>query len=81
MVMVKPAGAYLDIIRNVRDAVNVPVVAYQVSGEFSLIKSAAERGWIDEKAAALETLTGIQRAGADLIITYFAPQMAEWLRS
>ena len=55
---------------------NVPVVAYQVSGEFSLIKAAAERGWIDEKAAALETLTGIKRAGADLIITYFAPQMA-----
>ena len=75
----KPAGAYLDIIRQVRDSVHVPVVAYQVSGEFSLIKAAAERGWIDEKAAALETLTGIKRAGADLIITYFAPQMAEWL--
>ena len=69
IVMVKPAGAYLDIIRQVRDAVNVPVVAYQVSGEFSLIKAAAERGWIDEKAAAFETLTAIQRAGADLIIT------------
>ncbi len=79
LVMVKPAGAYLDIIRQVRDAVKVPVVAYQVSGEFSLIKAAAERGWIDERAAALETLTGIQRAGADLIITYFAPKMAEWL--
>ena len=79
LVMVKPAGPYLDIIRQVRDAVQVPVVAYQVSGEFSLIKAAAERGWIDEKAAALETLTGIRRAGADLIITYFAPQMAQWL--
>ncbi len=79
LVMVKPAGAYLDIIRQVRAAVKVPVVAYQVSGEFSLIKAAAERGWIDERAAALETLTGIQRAGADLIITYFAPKMAEWL--
>ncbi len=55
------------------------MVAYQVSGEFSLIKAAAERGWIDERAAALETLTGIKRAGADLIITYFAPKMAEWL--
>jgi len=77
--MVKPAGAYLDIIRQVRDAVNLPVVAYQVSGEFSLIKAGAERGWIDERAAALETLTGIKRAGADLIITYFAPQMAQWL--
>jgi porphobilinogen synthase len=79
LVIVKPAGAYLDIIHKVREAVNVPVVAYQVSGEFSLIKAAAERGWIDERAAALETLTGIKRAGADLIITYFAPQMADWL--
>jgi len=79
LVMVKPAGPYLDIIRQVRDAVRVPVVAYQVSGEFSLIKAGAERGWIDERAAALETLTGIKRAGADLIITYFAPAMAKWL--
>jgi porphobilinogen synthase len=79
MVMVKPAGPYLDIIRRVRDAVNVPVVAYQVSGEFSLVKAAAERGWIDEKAAVFETLTGIHRAGADLVITYWAPQMARWL--
>ncbi len=81
MVMVKPAGPYLDVIRQVRDIVHVPVVAYQVSGEFSLIKAAAERGWVDEKAAAFETLTGIQRAGADLIITYFAPDMAKWLRN
>jgi len=81
MVMVKPAGAYLDIIRQVRDVAQVPVVAYQVSGEFSCIKAAAQRGWIDEKAAALETLTGIKRAGADLIITYFAPDMAKWLRT
>ena len=79
MVMVKPAGPYLDIIRQVRDAVNVPVVAYQVSGEYSLVKAAAERGWIDEKAAVFETLTGIHRAGADLVITYWAPQMARWL--
>jgi porphobilinogen synthase len=79
LVMVKPAGPYLDIIRKVRDSVNVPVVAYQVSGEFSLIKAAAERGWIDEKAAVFETLTGIHRAGADLIITYWAPDMARWL--
>jgi porphobilinogen synthase len=79
MVMVKPAGPYLDVIRQVRDAVKVPVVAYQVSGEFSLIKAASQRGWIDERAAVLETLTGIQRAGADLIITYFAPNMANWL--
>lgn len=79
LVMVKPAGPYLDIIRLVRDAVKVPVVAYQVSGEYSLIKAAAERGWIDEKAAVFETLTGIHRAGADLIITYWAPDMARWL--
>jgi porphobilinogen synthase len=79
LVMVKPAGPYLDIIRQVRDAVQVPVVAYQVSGEFSLIKAAAERGWIDEKAAVFETLTGIHRAGADLIITYWAPEIARWL--
>jgi porphobilinogen synthase len=81
MVMVKPAGAYLDVISKVRDIVQVPVVAYQVSGEFSLIKAAAQRGWIDERAAAFETLTGIRRAGADLIITYFAPDMAQWLRN
>jgi porphobilinogen synthase len=81
LVMVKPAGPYLDIIRQVRDAVRVPVVAYQVSGEFSLIKAAAERGWIEERAAVLETLTGIRRAGADLIISYFAPQVAQWLRT
>jgi porphobilinogen synthase len=81
MVMVKPAGAYLDVIRQVRENVHVPVVAYQVSGEFSMIKAAAERGWLDERATALETLTGIKRAGADLIITYFAPDMAKWLRN
>jgi porphobilinogen synthase len=79
MVMVKPAGPYLDVIRRVREAVNVPVVAYQVSGEYSLLKAAAERGWIDERAAALETLVGIKRAGADLILSYFAPQMSTWL--
>jgi porphobilinogen synthase len=80
MVMVKPAGPYLDVIRRVREAVHVPVVAYQVSGEYSLLKAAAERGWIDERAAALETLVGIKRAGADLILSYFAPQISAWLR-
>ncbi len=79
MVMVKPAGPYLDVIRRVRDRVDVPVVAYQVSGEYSLIKAASERGWIDERAAALETLTGIRRAGADLVISYFAPELCQWL--
>ncbi len=79
MVMVKPAGPYLDVIKRIRDEVNVPVVAYQVSGEFSLIKAAAQRGWIDERLAAFETLTGIKRAGADLILTYFAPDICKWL--
>ena len=79
MVMVKPAGPYLDVIRRVREAVNIPLVAYQVSGEYSLLKAAAERGWIEERAAALETLVGIKRAGADLILSYFAPQISTWL--
>jgi porphobilinogen synthase len=79
LVMVKPAGAYLDVIHRVREAVNVPVVAYQVSGEYSLIKAAAERGWIDERVAVLETLTAIHRAGADLVITYWAAEVARWL--
>jgi porphobilinogen synthase len=81
LVMVKPAGPYLDVIRQVRDSVRVPLVAYQVSGEFSLIKAAAERGWIEERAAVLETLTGIRRAGADLIISYFAPEVVRWLNA
>ena len=81
LVMVKPAGPYLDVIRQVRDTVRVPLVAYQVSGEFSLIKAAAERGWIEERAAVLETLTGIRRAGADLIISYFAPEAVRWLNA
>ncbi len=79
MIMVKPAGPYLDVIRRVRETVNIPVVAYQVSGEYSLLKAAAERGWVDERAAALESLIGIKRAGADLILSYFAPQLAGWL--
>jgi porphobilinogen synthase len=81
LVMVKPAGPYLDVIARVRAAVAVPVVAYQVSGEYSLIKAASERGWIDERAAVFESLTGISRAGADLIITYYAPDMCRWLRA
>jgi porphobilinogen synthase len=79
IVMVKPAGPYLDIIRVLRDETNLPVAAYQVSGEYLMIKSAAEAGWLDEKAAVLESLLGIRRAGADVILTYFAPQVAEWL--
>jgi len=79
IVMVKPAGPYLDIVRRVKDEFGVPVAAYQVSGEYSLIKAAAERGWIDEKRVAMESLIGIRRAGADLILTYFAPDAARWL--
>ena len=81
LVMVKPAGPYLDVIARVRDAVTVPVVAYHVSGEYSLIKAASERGWIDERAAVFESLTGIVRAGADLIITYYAPDVCRWLKT
>lgn len=80
MVMVKPALAYLDVIRAVREMVLCPVVAYNVSGEYSMIKAAAERGWIDEMQVVLESLTGIKRAGADLIITYHAKDVAAWLR-
>jgi len=72
IVMVKPAGAYLDIIREVKDNVDVPVAAYQVSGEYAMIKAAAEKGWLDHDKAVLESLTAIKRAGADLIATYFA---------
>lgn len=79
MVMVKPAGPYLDIIRAVRQTVNVPMVAYQVSGEYSMIEAAAARGWIDHDRAVLESLTAIKRAGADLIITYYAELLAKLL--
>jgi porphobilinogen synthase len=80
IVMVKPAMAYLDVIRQVRDHCDLPIAAYNVSGEFSMIKAAAQQGWIDEKRIAMEVLTGIRRAGADMIITYFAPNVAEWLK-
>ena len=80
IVMVKPALAYMDVIRQVRDHCNLPIAAYNVSGEYSMVKAAAQRGWIDEKRIALEILAGIKRAGADIIITYFAPDIAQWLR-
>ncbi len=80
IVMVKPALAYLDVIRQVRDHCDLPLAAYNVSGEFSMIKAAAQQGWIDEKRIVMEVLTGIRRAGADMIITYFAPDVAGWLR-
>ena len=79
IVMVKPAMAYLDIVRRVKDRFGVPVAAYNVSGEFAMVKAAAERGWIEEKRITLEILTGIKRAGADLILTYFAKDVARWL--
>ncbi len=78
VLMVKPAGPYLDVIARVR-TLDLPVAAYQVSGEYAMIRAAAERGWLDERAAALESLLAIRRAGADLIITYFAEDAARWL--
>lgn len=80
IVMVKPAMAYLDIIREIKDAVQVPVSAYHVSGEYAMIKAAAEKGWIDENKAIIESLTSIKRAGADLIATYFAKDAAKLLQ-
>jgi porphobilinogen synthase len=80
IVMVKPALAYLDVIRQVREHCNLPIAAYNVSGEYSMIKAAAQQGWIDERRIVLEVLTGIRRAGADMIITYFAAQVARWLQ-
>ncbi|MCY3634567.1 MAG: porphobilinogen synthase [bacterium] len=79
MVMVKPAGPYLDVVRRFADASVVPVAAYQVSGEYLMVKAAAASGWLDEQAIVAETLTGIRRAGADVILTYFATQAAEFL--
>ncbi|ACY99964.1 porphobilinogen synthase [Thermomonospora curvata] len=81
MVMVKPAGPYLDIVRRVRDAVTVPVAAYQVSGEYAMIEAAAERGWVDRERVIIESLIGIRRAGADLILTYWAAEVARRLTS
>ena len=78
MVMVKPAGAYLDIIAKVRENTTLPIAAYQVSGEYLMIKAAASAGWLDEKAIVLESLTAIKRSGADLILTYYAKQVALW---
>src|SRR3954454_10683257 len=79
MLIVKPALPYLDVIRRVRDAVDVPVVAYNVSGEYAMIKAAAAQGLLDERAAVLEALTSIRRAGADIVITYHAKDVATWL--
>jgi porphobilinogen synthase len=79
IVMVKPALPYLDVVRRVKETTNLPVAAYSVSGEYAMIKAAAQNGWLDERTVVLEALTGIKRAGADIIITYYAPDVARWL--
>jgi porphobilinogen synthase len=79
IIMIKPALAYLDIIRTIRDTIDLPVAAYNVSGEFAMIKAASRLGWIDEQKIVLEIITAIKRAGADLILTYFAKDLAKWL--
>jgi porphobilinogen synthase len=80
MVMVKPALSYLDVIRRVRDRFDVPIAAYNVSGEYAMVKAAAEKGWIDERRVATEILTSIRRAGADVILTYHAKEFAQWTK-
>jgi porphobilinogen synthase len=81
IVMVKPAVPYLDVIRRVKDTFGYPTAAYHVSGEYAMLKAAARNGWIDENRAMLETLTGIRRAGADIIITYYAREAARLVGS
>lgn len=80
MIMVKPAMAYLDVIKMVREATPLPIAAYQVSGEYAMLKAASANGWLDEKKVALEALTSIRRAGADIILTYYARQASRWLK-
>jgi len=80
IVMIKPGMPYLDIVSKVREHVELPVAVYQVSGEYAMIKAAAQKGWIDEKAVVLESLLAFKRAGADMILTYFAKDAAKWLR-
>ena len=79
MLMVKPGMPYLDIIRRLKDNTNLPVAAYHVSGEYAMIKAACEKGWLEEKDVVLETLTCFKRAGADIILTYYAKQAAQWM--
>jgi porphobilinogen synthase len=78
-IIAKPALPYLDIVRRTRESVDLPIAAYNVSGEYSMIKAASQNGWLDEEKAVLEALTGIKRAGADIIISYHAPDVAGWL--
>ena len=81
IVMVKPALAYLDVIRRVRERTDLPLAAYNVSGEYSMLKAAIQNGWLEEERVILETLTAIRRAGADILITYHAKEAAQWLRA
>jgi porphobilinogen synthase len=81
ILMVKPATMYLDVLSAMRQSTTLPIAAYHVSGEYLMLKAAASSGWIDEKSAVLETLTSIRRAGADMILTYYAPLVAEWLKA
>ena len=80
MLIVKPALPYLDIVRRIKDETGLPLAVYNVSGEYAMVKAAAERGWIDERRVALESLTSIRRAGADMVITYWARDVVKWLR-
>ena len=80
IIMVKPALAYLDIVRTVSEAFDLPLCTYSVSGEYAMMKAAAMNGWIDEKRVVMESMIAMKRAGAKMIITYYAPQIAEWLR-
>jgi porphobilinogen synthase len=79
VLMVKPALPYLDVIRAARERFDLPVAAYNVSGEYAMVKAAAERGWMDERTAALESLTAIKRAGADFVVSYWTKDLATWL--
>jgi porphobilinogen synthase len=81
MVMVKPGMPYLDVVRRVKDEFGVPTFAYQVSGEYAMLKAASQNGWLEEKAAVLESLLAFKRAGADGVFTYFAMDVAKWIRS
>ena len=80
MVMVKPAMGYLDVLREVADLADVPVSAYQISGEYAMVEAAAANGWIDRKAAIIESVLSIRRAGADTVLTYWAAELARWIQ-
>ena len=80
IVMVKPAGPYLDVVATLSDCIEIPIAAYQVSGEYLMIESACSAGWLDRRSVVLESLTGIHRAGASAILTYYAKEVASWLK-